>query len=65
MTGGALFTFGVSDIRYFELWSQKFKLMDKWTYFDDHERKLGWFNLFSSIEVLRKVQWTVHYRILK
>jgi O-methyltransferase involved in polyketide biosynthesis len=65
MTGSAVFTFGVPDSRYFERWSQKFKFLDEWTYFDDHERKLGWFNLFSSIEVLRKVQWTVHYRILK
>ena len=65
MTGGAVFTFGVPESRYFERWSEKFKFLDEWTYFDDHERKLGWFNLFSSIEVLRKVQWTVHYRILK
>jgi len=63
MTGGALFTFGVPDGRYFETWSQNYMFLDEWTYFDDHERKLGWFNLFSSIDVLRKVQWTLHYRI--
>jgi methyltransferase (TIGR00027 family) len=63
MTGGALFSFGVPDSRYFETWSQNFKFLDEWTYFDDHERKLGWFNMFSSIEVLRKVQWTLHYKI--
>ncbi len=63
MTGGAVFTFGVPDNRYFERWSQNFKFLDEWTYFDDHEKKLGWFNLFSSIEILRKVQWTLHYRI--
>ena len=32
-------------------------------YFDDQEKKLGWFSLFSSIGVLRKSQWTVHYNI--
>ncbi len=63
MTGGAVFTFGVPDSRYFEGWSQDYQFLDEWTYFDDQEKKLGWFNLFSFIEVLRKVQWTVHYRI--
>ena len=63
MTGGAIFTFGVPYGRYFETWSQNYMFLDEWTYFDDHERKLGWFNLFSSIDVLRKVQWTLHYRI--
>jgi len=63
MTGGAVFTFGIPDNRYFESWSQNDHFMDKWTYFDDREKKLGWFNLFSFIEVLSKVQWTIHYRI--
>lgn len=63
MTGGAVFSFGVNDSRYFEKWNENFKFLGDWTYFDDHERKLGWFNLFSSIEVLRKVQWILHYRI--
>ena len=63
MTGGAVFSFGVPEAHYFERWSQNYKFLDEWTYFDDHEKKLGWFNLFSSIEVLRKVQWTLHYKI--
>lgn len=65
MTGGAVFSFGVPDSRYFEKWSQKYEFLDEWTYFDDQEKKFGWFNLFSSIKVLRKAQWTVHYRIRK
>jgi len=64
MTGGAVFSFGVPDSRYFESWNPKYVFLDEWTYFDDHERKLGWFNLFSSIGVLRKAQWTVHYSII-
>lgn len=40
-----------------------YKLIGEWTYFDECEKKLGWFNLFSSIEVFRKVQWIVHYKI--
>ena len=63
MTGGALFTFGAPDSRYFEEWSQNYKFLDEWTYFDDNEKKLGWFNLFSSVEALRKAQWMLHYKI--
>lgn len=63
MTGGASFSFGVTDSHHFERWSSNYKFLDEWTYFDDHEKKLGWFNLFSSIDILRKVQWTVHYKI--
>jgi O-methyltransferase involved in polyketide biosynthesis len=63
MTGGAVFTFGIPYSRYFETWSPDYRFLDEWTYFDDHEKKLGWFNLFSSIKLIRKVQWTVHYRI--
>jgi len=65
MTGGAVFSFGVPDSRYFERWSRKYEFLDEWTYFDDREKKLGWFNLFASIKMLRKAQWTVHYRIRK
>jgi O-methyltransferase involved in polyketide biosynthesis len=63
MTEGSVFSFGVPDSRYFERWSQKYEFLDEWTYFDDREKKLGWFRLFSSFKVLRKSQWTVHYRI--
>ena len=65
MTGGAVFSFGVTDSRYFEKWSPKYEFLDEWIYFDDREKKLGWFNLFSSFKILRKAQWTVHYRIGK
>ena len=64
MTGGAVFSFGIPDSRYFERWSRIYEFLDEWTYFDDHEKKLGWYNLFSSVEILRKAQWTVHYRII-
>ena len=64
MTGGAVFSFGIPDSRYFERWSRIYEFLDEWTYFDDRENKLGWYNLFSSVEILRKAQWTVHYRII-
>lgn len=63
MTGGATFTFGIPDSRYFEGWDPRYEFLDDWTYFDEGERKLGWLNAFSRIELFRKVQWTVHYRI--
>ncbi len=63
MKGSAIFTFGIPGSRYFEDWSPDYKFLDEWTYFDDKEKKLGFYNLFSFFELLRKVQWTVHYRI--
>lgn len=64
MTGGAVFSFGVPDSRYFETWDEHYRFVDDWTYFDDKERKLGLLALLSKIEVLRKVQWTVRYRFV-
>lgn len=63
MRGQAVFTFGIPDGHYFEKWSQNYKFLDEWTYFDDKEAKFGWFNLLSFIEILRKAQWTIHYKI--
>jgi len=63
MSGGATFTFGVPHSRYFEEWDDRYKYLDEWTYFDEKDRKLGWYNVFSFVELLRKVQWTVRYLI--
>ena len=63
MAENAVFTFGIPHSRYFEQWSERYHFLDEWTYFDEKEQKLGWFNWFSSIEVFRKVQWTVRYQI--
>ncbi|MPN33599.1 hypothetical protein SDC9_181088 [bioreactor metagenome] len=64
MTGGAVFSFGVSDSRTFETWSPHFHLVDEWTYFDDNEKRMGWMAaLMGKFDFLRKTQWTVKYRI--
>ncbi len=63
MQGGAIFTFGIPTSRYFEEWSEDYHFIDEWTYFDDREKKLGLINLFSRFELVRKVQYTVHYKI--
>jgi len=64
MTGGAVFSFGVSDSRTFETWSPHYHLVDEWTYFDDHEKRMMWIaTLMGKFEIFRKTQWTVKYRI--
>lgn len=63
MSGGAVFTFGIPNSRYFEQWSADYSLLDEWTYFDDNEKKLGFLNKLSKLPFIRKVQYTVHYKI--
>jgi methyltransferase (TIGR00027 family) len=57
------FRFGIDGSRALESWSPGIAFVDEWTYFDDGEPKMGLFNLFGRFESLRKVQWTVHYRL--
>ncbi len=61
----ASFSFGVPDGHYFHSWDEDYQFLDEWTYFDDKEKKFGLYNLMSHIDLLRKVQWTLHYRIGK
>ena len=63
LSENAIFTFGVPDGNYIENWNSGIKLLDEWTYFDEYERKLGWFNLFRKIEYFKKIQWIVHYKL--
>lgn len=58
-----VFSFGIRNSREFEEWNKGIEFLDDWTYFDDNEPKLGWFNLFKNFAFLRKIQWTVHYRL--
>lgn len=59
----AVFNFGISDSRELEKWNEGIEFLDEWTYYDDNERKLGWFKLFKGIELLKKVQWIIHYKL--
>lgn len=63
LSENAAFTFGVPDEKYMESWNSGIKFLDEWTYFDEYERKLGWFNLFRKIEYFKKIQWVVHYKL--
>ena len=55
--------FGIHEGTDLESWGNGITLLDEWTIFDDHEKKLGWMNLFSFSKRLRKAQWVVHYRL--
>ncbi len=60
---GVTMQFGIRDGKEFEHWGQGIRFLDEWTIFDDHEKKLGWMNLFAFSKRLRKAQWIVHYRL--
>jgi methyltransferase (TIGR00027 family) len=55
--------FGIQNGKDLESWGQGIQFLDEWTIFDDHEKKLGWMNLFSFSKRLRKAQWIVHYQL--
>lgn len=63
LSGDAVFRFGLSRSTDMEEWGKGIEFLDDWTYFDENEPKLGWFRLFRNIELLRKVQWIVYYRL--
>jgi methyltransferase (TIGR00027 family) len=55
--------FGIGDGKDLESWGHGIQFLDEWTIFDDHEKKLGWMNLFTFSKRLRKAQWIVHYQL--
>ncbi len=57
------YQFGLSDSREMERWHTGIQFLDDWCYFDTGHPKLGWMKFLQGIELLRKVQWTVHYRL--
>ena len=60
---GAIFSFGVKNGHEIESWGPGIKLLDEWSYFDSHEKKIGWLRLLGKITFIRKTQWTVHYEL--
>lgn len=51
----ATFQFGISDSDEIESWSEHYKLIEDWSYFDVIKPK--------TRDYLRKIQWTVYYEI--
>lgn len=58
-----VFTFGINDSRDMERWGRGLTFLDDWSYFDDHDPKMGWYNWFGKIDKVRRAQWVVHYRL--
>lgn len=61
--GDAAFQFGVSAGRDLESWYDGIRCLDEWSYFDAPHPKLGRLNWFTRFQWVRRVQWTVHYRL--
>jgi methyltransferase (TIGR00027 family) len=59
----ATFNFGIWDSRDMEKWNPGIEFLDDWTCLDEPEPKIGWLRLFRHVELFRKTQWTVHYRL--
>jgi O-methyltransferase involved in polyketide biosynthesis len=59
----SMFRFGIDSASDIEILDQNIRLMDEWSYFDDREKRLGWFNLLGRFDKIRKVQWTLHFTL--
>ncbi len=57
---GALFKSGIADSDEIETWHEGYRLLEEWSYFDDHKNSLL-LKLFRHMDAVRKVQWTVRY----
>ncbi|MFA5065930.1 MAG: class I SAM-dependent methyltransferase [Dehalococcoidia bacterium] len=60
---GAMFLSGIRDGREIESWSPGIRLIDEWSYFDSSEKRLGPARFIGAIPWMRRVQWTVHYKL--
>jgi methyltransferase (TIGR00027 family) len=59
----ATFKSGLKNSEEMENWGNGIKFVDEWSYFDSHDKKLGWLQFMGKMESFRKVQWTVHYKL--
>lgn len=57
------FSFGIRNSRELGSWHPGIEFLDEWSYFDEPEPKLGIMRMFGRVELFRKTQWTVHYRL--
>jgi O-methyltransferase involved in polyketide biosynthesis len=58
-----IYGFGISNSREMEEWHSGIQFLDDWYYLNSEEKKLGWLKMFKSVELFRKTQWTVHYKL--
>ncbi len=59
----AAFHFGIRNSREMENWHPGIEFIDDWTYIDEPEPKIGWIRIFKHLQLFRRTQWTVHYRL--
>lgn len=59
----ASFQGGIRRSDEIETWNRGIRLLDDWSYFESNEKKLGWMKMLRHVELFRKTQWTVHYRL--
>ena len=57
------FNFGIRESEEMEEWNSGIEFLDDWTYFDEPEPKIGWLRIFRNLEIFRRTQWTVHYKL--
>jgi O-methyltransferase involved in polyketide biosynthesis len=62
---GVIFNWGIQKSEELEHWNSGIQFIDDWTFFDDHEKKMGWIRIFGKIKLFRKSQWVVHYKLGK
>jgi O-methyltransferase involved in polyketide biosynthesis len=60
---GAAFSFGVADSHEMETWSPGIQLLEEWSYFESNHPKLGMLKWMGKSKSMRRMQWTVHYRL--
>jgi O-methyltransferase involved in polyketide biosynthesis len=60
---GIQISWGVDKPRLLESWG--LTLLDKWSYFDDREPRIGWVNLLRLIPPLASMNIVLHYRLRK
>lgn len=63
MGEGAMFQSGLHHSAEMEGWGPGIHFLDDWSYFDEDDPKMGILRLFRHWDWLRKMQWTVHYRL--
>jgi len=63
MGAGAVFSFGISDSREMETWGPGIQFLEDWSYFESNHPKLGMLKWMGKIKSMRRMQWTVHYRL--
>ncbi|MNY56878.1 hypothetical protein D3C86_1930030 [compost metagenome] len=59
----AAFRFGIANGRELETWGPGIRLLDEWSFMDESWQEVGWVKAFAGVEVFRRAQWVVHYRL--